>query len=88
VANEETHRFFAQQGIEQIQPAYELQTPKANAPIMFCKYCLRHELGLCPKQTKAGAIPYKEPLRLRGTDGRTFRLKFDCAKCEMLVLPE
>ena len=88
VANEEAHRFFTQQGVEQIQPAYELQTPKENVPIMFCKYCLRHELGLRLKQRKAGAQLFKEPLRLRGTDGRTFRLKFDCAKCEMQVIPE
>ncbi len=88
VANREARSFFTEQGINCIQPAYELQKPSEAVPIMFCKYCLRHELGICLKKLKPEARNFKEPLRLRSTDGRTFRLKFDCAKCEMQVLPE
>ena len=48
---------------------------------MRTKYCLRHELGLCPKQ-KPGTRP--EPLFLLN-NGRRLRLDFDCAACEMTV---
>ncbi len=88
VANNVARNFFDSQGIKDIKPAYEIERPALAAPIMFCKYCLRHEFGLCLKKQQAQSSSFKEPLRLRGTDGRTFRLKFDCAKCEMMVLPD
>jgi putative protease len=48
---------------------------------MRTKYCLRHELGLCPK-LRPGARP--DPLFLLN-NGRRLRLDFDCKSCEMTV---
>jgi putative protease len=48
---------------------------------MRTKYCLRHELGLCPKQ-RPGIRP--DPLFLLN-NGRRLRLDFDCKSCEMTV---
>ena len=48
---------------------------------MRSKYCVRYELGLCPKYQ--GARPPKELFLLN--NGRRLALHFDCAACEMTV---
>ena len=48
---------------------------------MRSKYCIRHELGLCPKQ---GKVQKAEPLFLLNGKER-LKLTFDCAVCEMTV---
>ena len=48
---------------------------------MRTKYCVRHQLGLCPKQ---GKVKKAEPLFLRNGKERLC-LTFDCAVCEMTV---
>lgn len=55
--------------------------------LMQCKHCIRFALGYCPKETNERP-PWKEPLSLRMSDGRMFRLQFDCKKCQMNVLAE
>lgn len=56
----------------------------SDGQLMRSKYCIRHELGLCPKQGRAKKA---EPLFL--INGRQrLRLAFDCAVCEMTVLPK
>jgi putative protease len=54
------------------------------APLMTCRFCLRQALGYCTRDGKR--LPYREPLSLRLSDGRTFPLRFDCKACEMQVL--
>lgn len=49
--------------------------------LMRSKYCVRHELGLCPKQQR-GLKP--DPLYLRNA-GRRLSLHFHCDVCEMTV---
>lgn len=60
--------------------AFELKHP-AHAEWMRSRYCLRHELGLCPRQGVRGKA---SPLYLEN-NGRRIRLEFDCARCEMVV---
>ena len=52
--------------------------------LMTCRYCLKNELGWCRKH---GGVPVQavEPLYLNLSDGRRFRLEFDCRRCEMKV---
>ena len=57
---------------------------ESSPPLMTCRHCLRHALGYCTREGKR--LPYREPLSLRLADGRTFPLRFDCARCEMQVL--
>ena len=49
--------------------------------LMRSKYCVRYELGLCPKYQ--GARPPQELFLLN--NGRRLALHFDCAACEMTV---
>ena len=52
-----------------------------ESELMRSKYCVRYELGLCPKYQ--GARPPKELFLLN--NGRRLALHFDCAACEMTV---
>ncbi len=55
---------------------------REDVELMRCKYCVRGELGICPKQRKGEKA---KPLFIMNS-GRRFELRFDCAKCEMVVL--
>lgn len=49
--------------------------------LMRTKYCIKYELGMCPRYQKA---PATGPLFLMN-NGRRLALGFDCARCEMTV---
>ena len=51
---------------------------------MRCKYCIRYELGLCPKQRHGEKAA---PLILIN-NGRRLKAVFDCARCEMVIIPD
>ena len=80
IANSADRDFYAGRGAQKMEPAYEL-THREGAELMRSKYCVRHELGICPRQGK-GAKP--TPLFLRN-GSRTLRLDFHCDVCEMTV---
>ena len=80
VANSVAREIYRERGTLQMDDAFEL-THRAGVEYMRTKYCLRHELGLCPKQ-RPGTRP--EPLFLLN-NGRRLRLDFDCKACEMTV---
>lgn len=83
IANRLAHSFYEQEGMSDITPAFEIRKPSSSL-VMQCRYCLRHELGQCKKSHKQSGL-LKEPLHLRLADGRTFRLEFDCKKCQMNI---
>ena len=56
-------------------------TPKEGAELMRTRYCVRYELGLCPRHHGSGS---NAPLYLRN-NGRRLTLRFDCRACEMTV---
>jgi putative protease len=80
IANSVAREIYRERGSVIIEDAFEL-THREGVEYMRTKYCLRHELGLCPKQ-RPGTRP--EPLFLLN-HGRRLRLDFDCAACEMVV---
>lgn len=61
--------------------AYEI-TRTSDAELMRARYCIKRELGMCPKF--GGKLKVSEPLFLIN-NGRKLRLIFDCARCEMVV---
>lgn len=85
VANRKAASFYRKQGVENIDPAFEL-TPVKGVPLMFTKHCLRYSLGGCPTYQKK-KLPYKEPFYLIYKETR-LRLAFDCKACQMLILEE
>ena len=62
----------------------EAVTGGSSRELMRSKYCVRYELGLCPKYQ--GAKPPKDLFLLN--NGRRLALHFDCAACEMSVTPD
>ena len=99
IANQQARLFYEQQGLTNIQPAFELShlphgsqhaAGSARHPqplLMQCRHCLRYSLGFCVK--RGGRQPHwREPLYLVLPDGKRFRLQFDCQQCQMNVYAE
>lgn len=86
VLNSAAADYYRAHGVDRIEPAFERTTPH-DAVLMTCRHCIRYTLGLCPKETHRKS-PYPEPWHLVSSDGKQFRLQFDCARCEMKVLPD
>lgn len=82
VVNSFSRKFYERHGVLQMDEGYEISHVD-GAHLMTTKYCLRYELGACLKT--AGAAKLKEPLFLEN-NGQRFRLQFDCARCQMIVI--
>ena len=80
VANSVSRKAYLDSGASPVESAFEL-THRKKAELMRTRYCIRYELGLCPKYQ--GAAP-TGPLCLRN-NGRLLSLSFDCLRCEMTV---
>ena len=84
VMNNSAAEFYKNHGVLKVMPAFEKEQPK-DAVLMFCKHCLRYSMGWCPVHHKVRS-PFREPYYLVSSDGRRFRLEFDCKQCQMKVL--
>ena len=86
VMNGAAAAFYHDHGVRRIAPAFEKEAPE-KAVLMFCKHCLRYSMGWCPVHHKVRS-PYREPYFLVSSDGKRFRLQFDCKLCQMKVYAE
>lgn len=87
VGNSAARAFYTGHGVQSIAPAFEVMHPEGSATLMFCRHCLRYAFGWCPMHQQ-GKSPYREPYYLESSDGRKFRLTFDCKQCQMKVSAE
>lgn len=85
IANRLAAAHYRAMGYVEQEQAFELQG-QAGAYLMTTKHCIKHDLGYCPRQTKA-VMPYSEPLFLE-QGGRRIRLEFDCQQCQMYLLQD
>jgi 23S rRNA 5-hydroxycytidine C2501 synthase len=83
VYNAAAKAFFTAHGVEQVAPAYECNQQEDEVSLMITKHCLRYSFNQCPKEQGPGFKPDSLQLTI-GAD--TFRLRFDCKRCEMHVL--
>ena len=86
VMNNSGAEFYKNHGVLKVMPAFEKEQPK-DAVLMFCKHCIRYSMGWCPVHHKVRS-PFREPYYLVSSDGRRFRLEFDCKQCQMKVLAD
>ena len=88
VSNEKAKDFYIMHGVEIIDPALEslnIKEADTNSTVlMHNKYCIKYELGYCPKQRKIND-DFIEPLYLVYKD-KNLQLSFDCKVCEMKIL--
>ena len=92
VANALSEQVYNEAGFGVSEQAFEL-THHPGAELMRTKYCIRHELGICPVHQKA--VGQNLPAHLRDikpstrlfllNNGRRLALHFDCTNCEMTV---
>ena len=80
VSNRLSEKVYSACGAASIEQAYEL-SHKKDAELMRTKYCIRYELGLCPKHHGSKD---NSPLFLLN-NGQRFALHFDCRNCEMTL---
>lgn len=76
--------FYQRHGVTEIEPAAESGLDMRGRRVMTTWYCLRHQLGMCPKLGAAGH--FREPLYLVDEEGHRFELRFDCAACRMEII--
>ena len=86
VMNSSAAEFYKNHGVLKVMPAFEKEQPK-DSVLMFCKHCIRYSMGWCPVHHKVRS-PFREPYYLVSSDGRRFRLEFDCKQCQMKVLAD
>ncbi|AUU22020.1 U32 family peptidase [Aeromonas caviae] len=82
VLNGAAEQFFREHGVGRIAPAYEANQEQGEVVLMTTRHCIRYSQHLCPKEVPGLKA---EPLELKmGKD--SFRLRFDCHRCEMQVM--
>ena len=88
VANVMARKFYQDHGVKEIETAVEKNTRYEGA-VMTTRYCMLRELGACQRDCKDPAIrrKFRQPLTIT-TGPHTFRLAFDCARCEMLLFKD
>jgi putative protease len=81
ISNALSKELYMELGAKTAEAAFEISAPE-QAELMRCKYCIKFELGSCPKE--GSRTKYEEPLWLEN-GGRKFRVAFDCNRCEMVI---
>lgn len=99
IANHVARETYQVLGATQTDEAFEI-SHLHGTELMRTKYCIRHELGLCPVHRKTGRHQGKANFatgssKLATTtpsghlylinNGKRYHLSFDCANCEMVV---
>lgn len=85
VSNKLARAFYKRHGVTDIEKAFELQWDPGKSRVMVTKYCVKYELGKCPRyQRSTMGEKLAEPLTLK--HGETeYKLKFNCKPCEMEI---
>ena len=86
IANDAARMFYVRQGLKTITDAFEISKTR-NPMVMQCKHCLRYALGGCEKRG-GQRLPWKEPWSLVLSNGRRFRLQFQCSDCQMNIIAD
>lgn len=82
IANRKAMEFYQRHGVKTVSALGLQARDSADFSLMTCRYCVRRQLGLCPKT--AGGSGNAEPLVLADNLGE-YQLLFDCGRCEMTV---
>jgi len=85
VSNQLARAFYKRHGVQDIEKAFELQWDPGKSRVMVTKYCVKYELGKCPRyQRDTMGTKLAEPLTLKHGEVE-YKLKFNCKPCEMEI---
>lgn len=84
VVNNLSEKFYKDHGAEEVEEGFELQKDFSGKTLMTCKYCIKDELGYCPRNTDE---KLEEPLYL-SNGGKKYKLVFNCKDCQMEIVHE
>ncbi|MFN6946033.1 MAG: peptidase U32 family protein [Cytophagaceae bacterium] len=85
VSNKLARAFYKRHGVTEIEKAFELQWDPGKSRVMVTKYCVKYELGKCPRyQKETMGEKLVEPLVLKHGEVE-YKLKFNCKPCEMEI---
>jgi 23S rRNA 5-hydroxycytidine C2501 synthase len=85
ISNKLARAFYKRHGVEEMEKAFELQWDPGKSRVMVTKYCVKYELGKCPRFQRATmGEKLAEPLTLKHGEVE-YKLKFNCKPCEMEI---
>ena len=85
VSNKLARKFYKRHGVTEIEKAFELQWDPGKSRVMTTKYCVKYELGKCPRyHSETRGEKLIEPLVLKNGENE-YKLKFNCSPCEMEI---
>ncbi len=84
IVNKLSKKFYQSIGVEEIEDGFELQDNYSGKTLMTCKYCIKDELGYCPKNSDE---TLDKPLFLIDNN-KKYKLVFDCKACFMKIVHE
>ncbi len=89
--------FWAKHGLTITEAGFEVNPTAVGRELMRSRYCIRNEIGLCPRALKGkpeAKEAFKrenfghlkpEPFTLTDTKGFVYTARFDCKACEMTL---
>ena len=83
VFNQKARDFYQKHGVQKMASAAESGLNLSGKKIMTTRYCIKYELGMCPRQEPHTPAPGQ--WMLVDEEGVLFPLKFDCSLCQMEV---
>ena len=83
VLNRKAEAFYRRHGVAAIASAAESGLDMHGRKVMTTRYCVKEQLGLCPRRGSDDAV--EEPLVLVDDDGVRLRLDCDCSRCMMEI---
>ena len=83
IYNEKAENFYKRRGCSVNELAFETQKEAKDKEVMVSKYCIKNQLGLCPKQMPIKK--YSEPFVLIDEFNKKYLVEFNCKECVMKV---
>ncbi|MEJ5244919.1 MAG: U32 family peptidase [Bacteroidota bacterium] len=80
ISNSLANKFYVMHGSNVKENAFEILHNKSNKVVMTTKYCIRREIGECPKDNKKRDHNNKYYLQ---NAYKRYELEFDCVSCLM-----
>ena len=83
IFNEKAELFYKKRGCAIQELALETQKNTKEKEVMISKYCIKNQLGLCPKQNPVKK--YSEPFVLIDEFNKEYLVEFSCKECVMKI---